>query len=292
MSGGVEPSNLGKVFWPDSGLTKGDLLGYLDAAAPYLVPALRGRPLTVKRYPDGIEAPSFFQKDTPSYAPPWVRTVKLRAESARRDVRYTVCTSKRTLLWLGNQASIELHPWLARTDRLDRPDHLVLDLDPPEGEGGFARAVEIAFMVREVLEELGLDSAVKTSGAKGLHVAVPLVRRHSWSEVRAAARRVAEQVETSSPEATTTDIRKANRAGRLFLDTGRNAPGAHVVAPYSPRARPGAPVSFPVPWEDLRSIEPGSFTILTAPPILDREGDLWRSLLPPPQTLPRSLREA
>ena len=290
MPGGVEPSNLGKVFWPDSGLTKGDLLDYLDAVSPYLVPALRGRPLTVKRYPDGIEAPSFFQKDTPSYAPGWVRTVKLRAESARRDVRYTVCTSKRTLMWLGNQAAIELHPWLARTDRLDRPDHLVLDLDPPEG--GFLSAVEVAFLARDVLKELGLDSAVKTSGAKGLHLDVPLVRRHSWAEVRAAARNVADRVEASSPEATTTDIRKANRGGRLFLDTGRNAPGAHVVAPYSPRARPGGPVSFPVPWEDLRSIEPGRFTVVTVPSILASEGDLWKLLLPPPQTLPRSLRES
>src|SRR5919106_5384637 len=172
MPGGVEPSNLDKVFWPDEGLTKGDLIEYFDAVSSALRPAIRNRPLTVKRYPDGIKGMTFFQKNTPKYAPEWVKTVTLRAESAGRDVAYTLCNDKRTLRWLANQACIELHPWLSRTDRLDRPDHLVFDLDPPED--AFERSVQVALVLKEVLDEAGLQGLPKTSGGKGVHVYVPL----------------------------------------------------------------------------------------------------------------------
>src|SRR5262249_20089604 len=155
----------------------------------FILPSLRGRPLTVKRYPDGIEGFSFFQKNTPKYAPPWVETVTLRAESAKRDVAYTLCNTKRTLLWLADQGTIEVHPWLSRVDHLDRPDHLVMDLDPPEG--AFDRAVEMAFVVRDVLKEVGLLAAAKTSGAKGVHIYVPLQRRYGYPTVRSAAAEVA-----------------------------------------------------------------------------------------------------
>jgi len=284
---GIEPSNLGKVFWPDAGLTKGDLLAYYEAVAPFLVPVLRGRPLTVKRYPDGITGQAFFQKNTPKYAPSWVKTVTLHAESAKRDVAYTLCDSKRTLLWLANQASVELHPWLSRVDRLERPDHLVLDLDPPEG--GFDVAVEVAGVAREVLAGVGLEAVAKTSGAKGMHVYVPLRRRHDYGPVRAAGFRIAQLIEERIPDIATTEFAKAGRGGRLFLDAGRNAPGAHTVAVYSPRARPGASVSFPFPWDDLAKVRPENFTIRTVPKILEREGDRWAKLSPAPQTLPREL---
>ena len=287
MPGGVEPSNLDKVFWPDQGLRKGDLLEYFDAVGPYILPALRDRPLTVKRYPDGIEGFMFYQKDTPKYAPSWVRRVELRAESAKRNVNYPLANSRRTLLWLANQAAIELHPWLSRTDRLDRPDFVVFDLDPPEG--GFHLAVEVAHLVKEVLDELGLEACPKTSGSKGVHVYVPLRRRRTSREVRAAAETIARRVEQRAPDRTTTDIRLATRAGRVFLDVNRNAAGAHTVAVYSPRARPGAPVSFPVAWEDLGSIRIEDFTIRTVPALLERQGDVWRDLMPPLQSLPSEL---
>src|SRR5205823_6198085 len=147
-------SNLEKVFWPAEGLTKGDLLNYFEAVGDVLVPALKDRPLTVKRYPDGIEGFSFFQKNTPEYAPDWVPTITLRAESARRDVSYALCNSPRVLEWLANQAAIEFHPWLSRVDRIERPDFMVFDMDPPEGK--FDLAVEMAFVMREVLDEVGL----------------------------------------------------------------------------------------------------------------------------------------
>src|SRR5947209_6909234 len=229
MPGGVEPSNLDKVFWPEKGLTKGDLIDYFQRVAPFVVPAIRDRPLTVKRYPDGIHGFSFFQKNAPKYAPPWVRTVALPAETARREVNYILCNSRRTLLWLANQASIELHPWLSRVGRLERPDHLVMDLDPPEG--AFDRAVEIAFVVRDVLGEFGLSAAAKTSGAKGMHVFLPLLRRHDYREVRTAAERLARRVQERAPKLATTQFRIAVRGTRLFLDAGRNAPCPHVIAP-------------------------------------------------------------
>jgi bifunctional non-homologous end joining protein LigD len=287
MPGGVEPSNLDKVLWPDDGITKGDLIAYVDAMAPYLLRELRGRPLTVIRYPDGIGRFSFYQKDTPKYAPGWVRTISIHAGSAKRDVRYTVCNSKRTLLWLANQAAIELHPWLSRVDRLSNPTHLVLDIDPPEGD--FARAVEAAFLVRDALAGIGLTALTKTSGAKGIHVFVPLQRRHDFDRVRASAVAIAAMVVDQAPDLVTMEFKKAERGGRVFLDVGRNAPGAHVASVYSPRARSGAPASFPIPWGELTSARPGDFTIRSAPGVVERRGDLWADLMPAPQRLPSSL---
>jgi bifunctional non-homologous end joining protein LigD len=286
VPGGVEPSNLDKVFWPDEGLTKGDLIDYFDAVSGALLPAIRNRPLTVKRYPDGIKGMTFFQKNTPKYAPQWVKTVTLRAESAGRDVAYTLCNDKRTLRWLANQACIELHPWLSRTDRLDRPDHLVFDLDPPEN--AFERSVQVALVLKEVLDEAGLEGLPKTSGGKGVHFYVPLPRRYHYRQVRSAAVAIGARVEERMPDETTTEFRIANRGGKVFLDPGRNAPGAHIIAAYSPRARPGATVSFPVPWDDLKSVKPGDFTIRNVPSLLDKK-DPWKELMPRPQTLPREL---
>jgi bifunctional non-homologous end joining protein LigD len=286
MPGGVEPSNLDKVFWPDERLTKGDLIDYFDAVSSAVLPAIRNRPLTVKRYPDGIKGMTFFQKNTPKYAPTWVKTVTLRAESAGRDVAYTLCNDKRTLRWLANQACIELHPWLSRTDRLDRPDHLVFDLDPPED--AFERSVQVALVLKEVLDEAGLEGLPKTSGGKGVHVYVPLQRRYHYRLVRAAALTIGSRVEERMPDEATTEFRIANRGGKVFLDPGRNAPGAHIIAAYSPRARPGATVSFPVPWGDLESVKPGDFTIKNVPGLIAKK-DLWRELMPQPQPLPREL---
>jgi bifunctional non-homologous end joining protein LigD len=284
MAGGVEPTNLEKVFWPDSGQTKGDLLGYFDAASPYLLPFLRDRPLTVIRYPDGIGGPSFYQKNTPKYAPAWVKTAKLPSPgSSRGEVSYTLCNSKRTLMWLANQASIEMHPWLSRVDRIERPDFLVFDLDPPAD--GFDAAVDVAFIARDVLAEAGLQAVPKTSGSKGVHLYIPLQRRHGYGEVRSVAADLAGRIEEMAPDAATSEFRKAKRAGRLFLDIGRNAPGAHIVAPYSPRARERATVSFPVAWKDLKRVRPQDFTIENVPGLLAEHGDRWQALMPKPQSL-------
>ncbi len=289
MPGGVEVKNLDKVFWPKSGETKGDLLAYLDATSEYLLAFLRNRPLTVIRYPDGIEGFSFYQKNTPAYAPDWVKTVKLPSPGSRRgQVSYTLCNSKRILMWLANQAAVEFHPWLSRVDQIERPDFLVFDLDPPPDR--FEVAVDVAFVVRDVLGEFGLKAVAKTSGSKGVHLYIPIQRRYDYGTVRSVAATLAARVEEQAAEMSTTEFRIAKRAGRLFLDIGRNAPGAHIVAPYSPRARDGATVSFPVAWEDLRKVEPRHFTIRNVPGIIHKKGDLWRSLQPGPQSLSNFIR--
>ena len=288
MPQGIEPTNLDKPFWRETEQTKGDLLSYLDAVAPFMVPQLTGRPLTVKRYPDGIDGFMFFQKNAPKYTPDWVKRIRLPSPGGRRGhVDYILCNSKRTLLWLGNQAAIEFHPWLSREDRIHLPEHLILDLDPPEGD--FDRAVEAAHLMRDVLDQVGLQAVAKTSGAKGMHVYVPLQRRHDYREVRAAAVALSARAAERAPELATTAFRIAERGGRVFLDAGRNAPGAHVIAPYSPRARPGATVSFPVAWDDLKLIRPEDYTIDNVPDLLRRRGDLWRDLSPRPQALPKAL---
>jgi DNA ligase D len=291
MPQGIELSNLDKVYWPahdaSPAVSKGDLIAYVDEMAPALLPVLKDRPLTVIRYPDGIEKGSFYQKDTPKYAPEWIRTVTLHASQAKRDVRYPLCNDRRTLRWLANQASIELHPWLSRVDRLERPDALVFDLDPPEG--GFERTVPVALMVRELLRDSGLQAVAKTSGSKGIHVWAPLQRRYDYRTVRRAADRLATRLAAEAGDEVTTEFLKAGRGGRVYLDTGRLAPGAHMASVYSPRARPGAPVSFPVPWDELSRVAPLDFTIATVPDLVRRGGDPWKALMPPPQRLPEDL---
>src|SRR5919198_5761103 len=191
-------TNLDKPLWPEDGLTKGDLIEYYRAVTPSLLPHLRRRPLTVKRYPNGIEGETFFQKNAPKGTPEWVKTITLAAESARRDVAYILCNDRRTLLWLGNLASIELHPWLSQADRLERPESLVLDVDPPERR--FDLAVRTALVTNEVLQELGLGGCAKTSGAKGVHVYVPIRRRYGYDEVRRAAHAIAVRVSEREPD--------------------------------------------------------------------------------------------
>jgi bifunctional non-homologous end joining protein LigD len=289
MPGGVELSRLDKVFWPDEGLTKGDLIDYVSAVAPQFLRHLRDRPLTVIRFPDGIEGGSFYQKQTPDYAPKWIRTVTLPADSGRgkrKEVRYALCNDRRTLVWLANQGSIEYHPWLSRVDRIDRPDFLIMDVDPLAGR--FDLAVRTALLVREVLGHHGLEGCAKTSGAKGVHVYVPLQRRHDYGEVARAATALAAETATMEPDLITVEFRKKERGDRVFLDATRIGPGKHVVAAYSPRARPGATVSFPVQWKDLERVSPQEFTIRTVPGMI-RDRDPWRDLLPKPQRLPADL---
>jgi bifunctional non-homologous end joining protein LigD len=281
-------TNLDKPLWPQDGITKGDLIEYYRAVGPALVPALRGRPLTVKRYPNGIDGETFYQKNAPKGTPEWVKTVRLPAESAKREVDYILCNDTRTLLWLGNLASIELHPWLSRVDRLERPEWLVLDVDPPEDQ--FDLAVRTALLTNEVLRERGIEGCAKTSGAKGVHVYVPLQRRYGYDQVNRAAHAIATLVAERDPSLVTAEFKRAERGGRVFLDYTRSRMGQHVVAAYSPRARPGAPVSFPVAWSDLERVEPLDFTLRTVPKLLRRGGgDPWRELCPAGQTIPADL---
>ncbi|HWC31840.1 MAG TPA: non-homologous end-joining DNA ligase [Actinomycetota bacterium] len=281
----VRFTNLEKELWPKSGVSKGELVAYLDAVRHAVLPHLRERPLSVIRF-HGEDDRGFFQKDLPKYAPDWVKSVRMYAPSAKRHVRYPLCNDRRTLLWFANQRAVELHAALARRDKPDRPTDLVLDIDPPAG--AFDRAAEVARLLRAVLADLGLAARLKTSGGKGLHVIVPLRRTHTFDDVRAASLAVAHRAEQRAPDLVTTEISKKKRGGRVLIDWTRSQPAQTLIAPLSPRGRPGLPVSFPVAWDELSSVDPRDFTIATVPRIVG-DGDPWTELSPPPQSLPRTL---
>lgn len=277
-----------KLLWPDVPVTKQHYAEYLAAVARDMLPWLHDRPLTMVRSPDGVGGERYYQKAAPTYAPEWIRTTRIPAPSAKRDVDYVVCQDLSTLLWLGNQAVLEFHPAPVRRDRLDRPDLLVVDIDPPED--AFEMAVEVAFLVLEVLDDLGLPTGVKTTGGKGLHVVVPIERRVDQGALRAAVTRITEMVVERRPELVTDAFRKARRGGRVMLDPSRNGVGATIVAPYSPRARGDATVSFPVAPEELSAVSPGDFTVRTVPGLLDRPGPRrWRTLVSEHGRLPGHL---
>jgi bifunctional non-homologous end joining protein LigD len=283
---GVSLTNLDQPLFDGSDATKRDLVEYLDAVSDRILPVLADRPLSVIRVLRG-QAP-FMQKNVPKYTPDWVSTVRIWAESSHREVSYALCNDRRTLLWFANQRAVEYHPTLVRGDRWDRPTHLILDLDPPEGDA-FGLAVRAAFLVRQALADSGLESAVKTSGAKGVHVFVPLDGSQPADEVAGATRAVAARAERLDPDLATTAFIREDRGGKVFLDSTR-AGGATVVAAYSPRIRAGTPVSFPVAWDDLDRVTPADFTVHTALDLLGG-ADPWASAMPEPQRLPADLIE-
>jgi bifunctional non-homologous end joining protein LigD len=283
---GVTLTNLDQPLFEGAEATKRDLVEYLDAVRDPIIGVLRDRPLSVIRVLRG-QAP-FMQKNVPKYTPPWVRTVSLWAESSNRQVTYALCNDRRTLLWFANQRTVEFHPALVRAGQWDHPTHLILDIDPPEGET-FRLAARAALLVRQALADAGMAGAVKTSGAKGVHVFVPLVPGTATEEVAAATRALAARAERLDPGLATTAFIRDDRGGKVFLDPTR-AGGATVAAAYSPRARPGVPVSFPVAWDDLDRVVPADFTVHTAPALI-AGGDPWAGQMPPAQPLSTGLVE-
>ena len=282
---GVELSNLDQPLFDDAGTTKRALIDYLEAMADRMVPVLADRPLSVIRVRPGQEP--FMQKNLPKSTPDWVATTTVWADASKRDVRYALCNDRRTLLWFGNQRAVEFHPTLALAGSAT-PTHLVLDLDPPEG-AAFDVVIRTAMLVREALRSAGLEAAVKTSGAKGVHLFVPVTADTAVDDAAAATRAIAARTERLDPDLATTAFVKADRGGKVFVDSTR-AGGATVVAAYSPRIRPGVPVSFPVAWDDLPATSPADHTIATVVEQLDG-ADPWHDLMPPPQALPADLVE-
>ncbi|MBA3799493.1 MAG: ATP-dependent DNA ligase [Geodermatophilaceae bacterium] len=283
---GVSLTNLDAELFEGAAATKRDLVDYLEAVADQIIPELADRPLSVMRVLRG-RAP-FMQKNVPRYTPPWIRTVEVWAEASKREVSYALCNDRPTLVWFANQRAVEYHPTLVHADQWDRPTYLVLDLDPPSGDG-FGSAVRTAHLVRQTLAEAGLVGAVKTSGAKGVHVYVPVIAGTTSEEVAAATRALAGRAERLDPDLATTAYVRADRGGKVFLDSTR-AGGATVVAAYSPRIRPGTPVSFPVTWEDLDQVAPADFTVRSAAGLI-ADGDPWAQRMPEPQRLSPELIE-
>ena len=283
---GVPLTNLDQPLFDGADATKRELVDYLDAVSDRIIPTLEGRPLSVIRVHRGQEA--FMQKNVPKYTPDWVKTVEFWAETSKREVAYALCDDRRTLLWFANQRAVEYHPTLVTADRPDHVTHLVLDLDPPEGDG-FSMAVAAAHLVRQALADLGLEGAVKTSGAKGVHVFVPVEDDVPLEDSAAATRAIAARAERLDPAIATTAFVKDDREGKVFVDATRVG-GATVISAYSPRVRPGVPVSFPVAWDDLDDVTPRDFTLRTAPELLDG-ADPWAERMPAPQALGADLIE-
>jgi DNA ligase D-like protein (predicted polymerase) len=282
---GVALTNLDELLFDGAEATKRDLIDYLDALHPQVIEVLRDRPLSVIRALRGQKP--FMQKNAPKYTPDWVATTPVWSAASKREIAYPLCNDRRTLLWLANQRSIEFHPTLFRITEADAPTHLVLDLDPPEGSD-FRCVVAAAELVRHALAEIRLAGAVKTSGSKGVHIFVP-VSGASTEQAALATRALTVRAEALDPTLATTAFIKADREGKVFLDSTR-AGGASIAAAYSPRLRPGTPVSFPVAWSDLADITPADFTLHTVPALL-ADTDPWATLMPAPQPLPSDLIE-
>jgi bifunctional non-homologous end joining protein LigD len=265
-----------KVLFPEDGITKGEVAAYYEAVAPALLPHLRGRPVTMERFPSGIGKKGFWQKNVSRGFPDWLE----RVEVPKRDgsVLYPVIRDTRGLLWLANQNCITPHVWPSRLPHLLRPDLCVFDLDPSREEPEVLRRVVLA--LRALLQELKLDSWIKTSGSKGFHVVVPLDGQAGFGDVERFAHRVGALLVARDSEHLTQEFAKADRGGRIFVDTGRNGHGATFAAAYAVRARPGAPVSAPCTWEEIEGgeVRPRTFTVRDVAARLARTGDPWSNM--------------
>jgi bifunctional non-homologous end joining protein LigD len=270
-------SNLGKVFWPKDQITKRELVAYYRDVAPLLLPYLRDRPLSLHRYPDGVEGQSFFQKDLRK-APDWVRTIAIRHDSREKPINYVLCQDEATLAYLANLAAMELHPWHSRTSALDRPDYIVIDLDPRDTP--FSRVIDVALAVRTVLDKAGAACWCKTSGMTGLHVYVPLAQRYDYTEAAQFADLVARIVHQRLPQATSLDRDPARRRTLVYLDSLQNRRGQSIAAVYAVRANPEAMISTPLKWSEVkRNLDPTAFTLRTVPKRLSKLGDIWTGVL-------------
>ncbi len=274
---GFDSSNEDKVLFPDDGITKGDLIDYYERIAGHMLPHLRGRPLVMQRFPDGIAEGGFYHKQVPDHFPEWIDRVTVKKESGSQDL--VVAENEATLAYLADQACITVHPWLSRRDRVRRPDLLVLDLDPPGDD--FEPVRHAALACRDLLDELGVTSFVKTTGSRGLHVVVPLDASRDFDDVRGFAKRFAQRLVDRHPDRFTVEQRKDKRGNRVYLDVGRNAYAQTAVAPYAVRARPGAPVAVPLAWHEVETgkIRNGdAYTVKTVFRRLGQIEDPWAGM--------------
>ena len=272
-----------KVLFPDDGITKGELAAYYEAIAPAMVPHIAGRPVTMERYPAGIDKKGFWQKDVSKGFPEWLERVEVPKKGG--TVHHPLVGDARSLLWTVNQNTITHHVWTRRTANLQHPDVCVFDFDPADDDASGVAAAALA--LRALLNELGLRSHVKTSGSKGFHVVVPLETTTKTSAVARFANAVGTLLVTRDPDRLTQEFSKADRGGRILVDTGRNGYSATFAAPYTVRARPGAPVSAPCTWEEVErgDVAPRSFNLRSIPQRIHEVGDLWADIWSQPSSL-------
>lgn len=274
----IDLSNLDKTLFPDAGYTKGDLVDYYDQVADIMLPHIKDRPLTLHRFPDGIGKSGFFQQNRADYYPDWLDELSVDHGGDTGQVRHIMTNHKAALVYLANQGAITLHRWLSRQDKLENPDCLIFDLDPPGKD--FSPVRQAARWVADAMRELGLTPYVMTTGSKGVHVVAPLRPEADFDGVRDIAQTLAHWLADQHPDDLTTEQRKNKRRGRIYLDVMRNAFGQTAVAPYAIRAIPGAPVATPLDWDELddTGIEPQTFTLSNILKRLDKQDDPWSGM--------------
>lgn len=273
----IDISNTDKVFFPDADITKGDLINYYSEIGKLMLKHIKDRPLTMHRFPDGIEKDGFYQKDASDYFPDWIQTKTVEKEGG--TVRHVVCNDTSTLVYIANLGCITPHIWLSRIDNLQKPDRMIFDLDP--ADGGFEQVRKTAGCFRRILaDELGLISYLMTTGSRGLHVVVPVKPEFDFDDIREFAKGVTHVLASRYPDELTTEIRKEKRGGRLFLDIARNAYAQTAVAPYSVRAKPGAPVATPIDWDELEGpdINPRKYNTRNIFRRLSQKEDPWAEM--------------
>jgi bifunctional non-homologous end joining protein LigD len=291
----VKLSSADRVLFPDDGITKGDLFDYYARVADWIVPHLRDRPFTMKRYPHGLDGEVFFQKQAPKHLPDWIPTRQFRTwprggKGASRLVDFALVNSRDALLFMVQNNCIDMNAWYSRVDKPERPDFVLFDLDPPDEPDGFDMAIEVAHLVHELLEVVGLPAHVKTSGADGIHVVAPITRRSTYQQTYDFAERASRLLEARHPGLVTTEWLKKKRAG-VLVDHRQNGHGKTIASVYSVRPKPGAPVSTPLQWTELRKgIAPRDFTMEVALERVAKHGDLFAPVLEDPHALAPAAR--
>lgn len=284
----LEVQHPDKILWPGEEITRGDLLAYYRDIAPVMLPHLSDRPVTLRTYPDGIDGASFYQRDMPDHAPPWLRAADYTGQSTTRTIQVPLIDNAAGLVWFVNSGAIEFHGWSARTPHLDQPDQAIFDLDPGES-ATFADVLQAALLVREALEQQDLQGYPKTSGRRGLHIHVPLAPGAGYPEVRAWVKRMAEQLESGLGDLIAVARGATHRGGQVTIDYAQNSIARNTAAPYTVRAAPGATVASPLSWQEVEdgAVRPGDFTLRTMPERVAAQGDLLAPVLNGGQHVPR-----
>ena len=289
----MELSSADRVLFPDDGITKGDLFSYYEKVSPTVLPHLRNRPFTLKRYPHGITGEVYFQKQVPRGAPAWIPTREFTTHprgGGSRQVDFALVNSREALLWMVQMNCVDLNAWYSRVDKPHRPDYVVFDLDPPDEPDAFARAIEVAHLLHELLDEVGLPGFVKTSGADGIHVLAPIQRRASFEQTYAFAEAASRLLEARHPGLVTTEWLKKKRTG-VLMDHRQNGWGKTIASVYSVRPKPGAPVSTPLRWDELTpDVRPRQFTMEVVLERLSALGDLFLPALEEKHSLASAAR--
>ena len=286
----LQLTNQNKIYWPDEGITKGQVLEYYSAISKYILPYLKGRPQSLKRNPNGITDKGFYHKDAGDSAPEWVKSIELYSESAKKHIDYILCNNKATLLYLNNLGCIEINPWNSRVNHLDYPDYLVMDIDPSD-KNSFNEVIDAALAIKEILDKAQAPAYCKTSGATGIHIYVPLQAAYHYDQVRSFAEIIAHLTQERLPHSTTVERSLSKRNNRIYTDYMQNSRAQTLSSVYSLRPVPGASVSTPLYWKEVKSgLGPSQFNIHTLPQRLDKVGDLFSGIRKGKLNLRRALK--